>query len=241
VKPDLVAHRGYALRNPENTFSAFEAAIRAGARWIECDVQLSADGVPLLMHDRTLERMCGLKAPVHELPWSELRVLSCSERLRFGNAFASERIASLDGFVQILRRSAGVTAFVEIKRIAIERFGSERILERVLPVLEPARQQCALISFSLDFLRFARGACPLPLGAVFDRWEETQDARVAEIDPEYVFCDVDGLPAAGSLEHGRAKIAVYEVADPSIARALGDRGVDLVETFAITEMLAALG
>ena len=42
MKPDLVAHRGYALRYPENTLAAFQAAITAGARFVECDVQLSA-------------------------------------------------------------------------------------------------------------------------------------------------------------------------------------------------------
>jgi glycerophosphoryl diester phosphodiesterase len=240
MKPDLVAHRGYALRYPENTLVAFEAAITAGARFVECDVQLTADGVPVLMHDRTLERMCGMKAAVHEITFAELQVLACSEPAKFGNAFVAERVATLAGFVGLMRRHPGVHAFVEIKRVAIERFGRERILESVLPVLDPVIQQCALISFSLDFLAATRAAHPIPLGAVFDRFEETGQARVAEIDPEFVFCDVDGLPKAGRLEHGRARIAVYEVADPEMARALGERGVHLVETFAIAEMIARL-
>jgi glycerophosphoryl diester phosphodiesterase len=240
MKPDLVAHRGYALRYPENTLAAFEAAIAAGARWVECDVQLSADGYPVLMHDRTLERMCGMKAAVHELPLSELRALTCGEHARFGNAFLSEGICSLAGFVQLLRHHPGVHAFVEIKRIAIERFGRERILERVLPALDPAIHQCALISFSLEFLATARAAHPIPLGAVFDRFEEQEHQLMAEIDPEFLFCDVDGLPPAGRLSHGRAKIAVYEVDRPDVARALGERGVDLVETFAIAEMIAQM-
>jgi glycerophosphoryl diester phosphodiesterase len=240
MTPELIAHRGYALRYPENTLAAFEAAIAAGARFVECDVQLSADGVPVLMHDRSLERMCGLKAGVHELPLSELEVFSCSEPARFGNEFVAERIATLAGFVELWRRNPAVRAFVEIKRIAIEHFGRERILESVLPVLDPAIHQCALISFSLDFLSAARAAHPIPLGAVFDRFEEAGQTSVTEIDPEFVFCDVDGLPPAGKLEHGRARIAVYEVADARVARGLGERGVHMVETFAIREMLASL-
>jgi glycerophosphoryl diester phosphodiesterase len=240
MKPELVAHRGYALRYPENTLAAFEAAISAGARFVECDVQLSADGVPVLMHDRTLERMCGLKAAVHEIPFAELRVLACSEPAKFGNAFAGERVATLAGLVALLRKHPSVHAFIEIKRIAIEQFGHERILESVLPVLDPVIHQCALISFSLDFLAAARAANPIPLGAVFDRFEESAQARVTELDPEFVFCDVDGLPPAGKLEHGRARIAVYEVADPDVARSLGGRGVHLVETFEIAEMVAKL-
>ncbi|MBL8858937.1 MAG: glycerophosphodiester phosphodiesterase [Planctomycetes bacterium] len=241
MKPELVAHRGYALRYPENTLSAMEAAIAAGARYVECDVQLSSDGFPVLMHDRTLERMCGVKAPVHELALADLRALSCGERAKFGSKFAKEGIASLGGFVQLLRRHPHVTAFVEIKRVAIERFGRERILERVLPVLDPAVHQCALISFSLEFLSAARAAHPLPLGAVIDKWSERTHKLIDEIDPEYLFCDVDGLPATGPLAQGRARIAVYEVADPALARALAARGVGLVETFEIAEMIAQLG
>ena len=181
MEPKLVAHRGYALRYPENTLSAMEAAINAGARYVECDVQLSSDGFPVLMHDRTLERMCGVKMPVHELALADLRVLSCGERAKFGAKFAGEGIASLAGFVQLLRRHPHVTAFVEIKRIAIERFGRERILERVLPALDSALHQCVIISFSLEFLSATRAAHPLPLGAVFDTWSELDQKLVREL------------------------------------------------------------
>ncbi len=239
--PELVAHRGYAARYPENTLAALEAAVAAGARYVECDVQISSDEVPVLLHDRTLERMCGVRSAVHELTFAELRGLACAERARFGARFESERIAALADLVRLLRRHPQVTAFVEIKRVAIEQFGRERILERVLPALDAAVNQCVLISFSLDFLAAARAAHPLPLGAVFDAWTEREQPIVREIDPEYVFCDVDGLPTTGPLAHGRSRIAVYEVADAALARSLGERGVHLVETFEIGEMIARLG
>ncbi len=238
--PELVAHRGYAARFPENTLSALEAAIAAGARWVEVDVQLSADGFPVLFHDRTLERMCGVPGAVHERTLSDLRALSCGEKGRFGERFRDEGLLSLAGFVQLLRRHPEVRAFVEIKRIAIEQFGRERILERVLPAIDAAIHQCALISFSLEFLAAARRAHPIPLGAVFDNWTERAHQLVPEIRPEYVFVDLEGLPPKGDLRHPGARVAVYEVADPAIALALGRRGVELVETFEIASMLAAL-
>ena len=61
------------------------------------------------------------------------------------------------------------------------------------------------------------------------------------IDPEFLFCDVDGLPAAGELVFRRAETVIYEVADPALARSLAARGMAQVETFEIGEMLAALG
>jgi glycerophosphoryl diester phosphodiesterase len=238
--PELVAHRGFAARYPENTLPALEAAVSAGARFVEVDVQLSSDGEPVLFHDRTLERMCGVKGRVHESTLAELGGLRCAERGRFGEQFAAVRIARLADLVALLRAHAEVFAFVEIKRAAIEQFGAERVLEIVAPLLEPVHARTALISFSLPFLALARAESSFALGAVFDTWKESEAPEARALAAEYVFCDVDGLPESGSLLLGKTKLAVYEVADPARALALAGRGVDLVETFAIGEMLAAL-
>ncbi|SRR5258705_5691059 len=238
--PDLVAHRGYAARFPENTIPALEAAVAAGARFVEVDVQLSSDGEPVLFHDRTLERMCGASGPVHERTLANLRALSCAERGKFAERFAAVRVATLAELVALLRAHTDVFAFVEIKRAAIERFGAERVLAAVAPLLEPLRARVALISFSLPFLALARARSPFALGAVFDAWKEREAPEAASIGAEYVFCDADGLPEDGSLALARAKLAVYEVAEPARALALAGRGVDLVETFEIGEMTAAL-
>ncbi len=239
--PTLVAHRGHAAACPENTLRALEQALVAGAAWVELDVQLSADEVPVLFHDRTLERMCGVPGAIHERRWEELAQLSCAERGRFGARFSGERLARLEDLAALLQRHPRARAFVEIKRIALERFGAERVLAQSLAPLRAVAERCVLISFSLPFLEYARAHCALPLGAVCDRWEERLEPAVARIAPEFLFCDLEGLPAAGQLEHPGARLAVYEVADPALARALGARGVELVETFAIVEMLAALG
>jgi glycerophosphoryl diester phosphodiesterase len=238
--PTLVAHRGHAARCPENTLRALEQALVAGARWVELDVQLSSDEVPVLFHDRTLERMCGVPGAIHERRWDELAQLSCAERGRFGETFAAERLARLEDLAALLERHPSARAFVEIKRIALERFGAERVLQRSLDALCSVADRCALISFSLPFLEHARAHCALPLGAVCDRWEERLEPALARLAPEFLFCDLEGLPAAGRLEHAGARIAVYEVADARTARALAARGVELVETFAIVELAAAL-
>jgi glycerophosphoryl diester phosphodiesterase len=239
--PDLVAHRGWAARYPENTLLAVEAAIGAGARYVEVDVQISSDGRPVLFHDRTLPRMCGASGAIHERKLAELLALSCAERGRFGDRFEAVRIAELGGFVKLLGRHPEVFAFVEIKRLAIERFGAADVLDRVLPELGPIRSRAALISFSLPFLAEARAKTSLPIGAVFDRFDEREAPEARALAAEFVFCDVDGLPKSGALDAGGARLAVYEVADPKLARALAARGVDLVETFAIGEMVEALG
>ena len=58
----IVAHRGYSHVAPENSLTAFEAAIAVGAPYFELDVQKSADGTPIVIHDETLERTASSNA-----------------------------------------------------------------------------------------------------------------------------------------------------------------------------------
>ena len=238
---ELIAHRGYARHFPENTLVAFAAAVHAGARYIETDVQLSADGVPVLFHDRTLERVCGVAGAVHDYTAAQLARLAAAEQDRFGYRFAQNKIATLAQFVEVVAGAPAVTAFVEIKRVALEAFGITRVLAAVAPVLAPVTARAVLISFDREVLAAARGyRAPAwhALGGVVDYWRER--AAFAAIAPEYLFCDVDGLPRFGRLRFGAAKIAIYEVADAKCARRLERRGVDLIETFAYGELDAAL-
>ena len=67
------AHRGGALENPENTKLAFSAATALGYHFIETDVQATADGVVLVFHDDTLERMTDGSGTISDMPHSEVR------------------------------------------------------------------------------------------------------------------------------------------------------------------------
>jgi glycerophosphoryl diester phosphodiesterase len=71
--PLIIAHRGASAVAPENTMAAFEAAIAAGADGIEFDVRLSGEGVPVIIHDDTLQRTHGLRRRVAEMQSEELR------------------------------------------------------------------------------------------------------------------------------------------------------------------------
>ena len=94
--PFLIAHRGYSSIAPENTLAAFEAAIEAGAEVLECDVQLSADGVVVVMHDPTVDRTTDGRGAVRDLEWDTLRGLDAGYPERFGSAFADEKVPRLD-------------------------------------------------------------------------------------------------------------------------------------------------
>lgn len=74
-EPLVIGHRGASAVAPENTIAAFEAAIAAGADGVEFDVRLSSDGVPVIIHDDTLQRTHGLRRRVGELSAEELRAV----------------------------------------------------------------------------------------------------------------------------------------------------------------------
>jgi len=237
--PELVAHRGYALHYPENTLIGIEAAIRAGARFIEVDVQLSADKVPVLFHDRTLDRLCRAQGMIQRYTREELKTFHVLEFDRFGYKFAQNPITMLAELGALLARHPQVTAFIELKRVSIEVFGVQTVLDNVLRSLAPVTSQCVLISYNVPVLAAARKQGYHSVGAILERWHDHRHEDVQAIHPDYLFCDAVDLPHFGDLGKSGAKIVVYEITDPQAALKLAKRGVGFIETFAIGEMLAA--
>jgi glycerophosphoryl diester phosphodiesterase len=70
--PIAMAHRGGAIEHLENTMPAFEACVAMGYRYLETDVRVTADGVPIVYHDPTLDRVTDRSGRVDQLPWAEL-------------------------------------------------------------------------------------------------------------------------------------------------------------------------
>jgi glycerophosphoryl diester phosphodiesterase len=70
--PKVIGHRGAAAYAPENTLASFREARRRGATWVETDVVLTSDGVPVLMHDDSLKRTTGIDRLVAETPRADL-------------------------------------------------------------------------------------------------------------------------------------------------------------------------
>ncbi|KAI9664500.1 MAG: hypothetical protein M1821_005946 [Bathelium mastoideum] len=73
--PQVIAHRGYKAKYPENSLAAFEAAVKAGAHAVETDVHLSKDGVVVLSHDADLKRCFGVDLKIKDCEWSFLKTL----------------------------------------------------------------------------------------------------------------------------------------------------------------------
>ena len=76
--PLWIAHRGAGRLAPENTLAAFRIGAQHGYSAFECDVKLSADGVPFLLHDATLDRTTNARGAASERPWAELSRLDAA-------------------------------------------------------------------------------------------------------------------------------------------------------------------
>lgn len=98
---EIIAHRGFSSIAPENTLAAFELAIARGASSIEFDIQLSADSVPVIFHDATLERITGVSGKVRDKNLSQLQTLDAGKW--FGAEFLGQKIPTLKEALSILK------------------------------------------------------------------------------------------------------------------------------------------
>jgi glycerophosphoryl diester phosphodiesterase len=241
INKRLMAHRGYAAAYPENTLPALVAAVEAGARLLEFDVQLTADRVPILLHDPDFQRTGGAPDRIVELEFAATRSMDVGEAQRFGDQFAGLHAPALADVAAQLAEWPEVTAFVELKRHSIEAFGVQAVLDHVMRVLQPVRGQCVMISFNVDVLVKAREDHGMPIGWALRKYDRTHREYAAALGPEYLFCNQLKLPpAALPLWDGPWQWVVYEIVDADAARTLFARGVSIIETMAYPELAQGL-
>lgn len=235
----LVAHRGYMDHFPENTLCALKAAIDAGARMLEFDLQLTADKVPVLLHDATLERTTGLGGCIMKLKASELGRYSAHYPVCFGERFRPEPIPTLSDTVAFLNAFPALTAFVEIKRQSLTHFGISAVVDRLMEDLREARFHWVLISFQAQALRYARASHGSAIGWVLPEHSPAGQNQAQALQADYLFSDRE-RQATLDLWPGPWRWCVYDIREAQVALALFERGVDLIETGSIAEMIESL-
>ncbi len=241
--PKLVAHRGYATRFPENTLLSIEEALKTGARFVEFDVQCTADGVPVIFHDASLERTTGIQKNLLELPSEKIRNIPACETTRFGKQFIDQNITipSLSQVVSLLKKWPQTTAFVEIKEESLTKFGNTAVLKTVMTCIAPILKQCCVISYNDLALHAARELGAPTIGWVLKTWSNQCHDTAKKLKPDYLICNYKKIPEASTpLWSGPWQWCFYEVTDPELALKLHARGADLIETMDIVGMLSGL-
>lgn len=169
-----VGHRGASAYAPENTVAAFDEAIRLGAKAVEFDVRLTADGFPIILHDDTVDRTTNGNGPLLQFTRFDLLRLDAGSWMHC--RFAGTRIPTLDEAL-----------------LAIGPF-ARPVLELKVPI--PAdlllhhlrkydlEEEALVLSFEEAWLRPLRTASrDLALGLLADEWSPTLPDRAAALSP----------------------------------------------------------
>lgn len=236
--PRIVAHRGDARGFPENTFKAFSAAIEAGVSHVELDVQLSRDGQPMIIHDPSLQRTCGLADRVWERDADVLARIDAGFGFSPAQRGFQTQIPALSALPQFAEHCPHVTWFVEIKQQSIERFGLEETTDAVISAL--GRSRACIISFNAKVPAHVREHSDMQTGWVITDYDQDGQALAESLRPDFLFCNHEKLGNPVQLWPGAWQWVFYEVTAPSLARSLGQAGAEFVETMAVRPMVQAL-
>ncbi len=179
--PRLIGHRGAAATAPENTQAGFRRAATEGAAWVELDVQLSRDGIPVVFHDDTLERTSNGHGRLIETHSRDLAGLDAGSW--FGAAFAGEAIPTLEQALGVIAEQ-GLGVNIEIKADDV------RAPETAVVALAAARRVWPqdrppplVSSFSRVGLAAALRAAPdWPRGLICDIWPEDWGRATATLE-----------------------------------------------------------
>ena len=239
--PPVIAHRGASACAPENTLAAFTQAKADGARWVETDVKLSRDGVPILLHDDTLDRTTNGAGPAAAQDWDALAKLDA------GSWYAAEykdtRIPQLTELLDFLK-VADMRLNLELKPCPGRvRETTETVLATIAKQYPAHDPPILLSSFEAEALTLAARLQPnWPRGLLMEGWQDDWGERAAA-------CNAATLhPNATTLNEARLRslcarglpVIPWVVNDGPRARQLLGWGVAAVFTDDPARLLAGL-
>lgn len=239
--PTLIAHRGYSGRYPENTLIAYQAAYDCGARFVEIDLQLTADLIPFLHHDLSIKRIANVDAVICDISGTQLEKHAASYSQRFGDEFSNNTFTSFKVFCEWLKKLADVTAFIEIKQESIDRFDLSTVMKSTYEqILQSNTQsQCCIISFNHEVIEHAQKNSAMKTGWVLPTWNSDSLKRLTILKPDFVFCDIDLLPEKNKdIWRGNWDWAVYNLDTVDSATAIANRGILFLETNEIGTLMS---
>jgi glycerophosphoryl diester phosphodiesterase len=240
--PRWIAHRGAGRLAPENTLAAFRAGAALGWRAFECDVKLSADGVPFLLHDATLERTTDGRGMAGERSWSELSRLDAGGW--HSRSYAGEPPPTLQAVARFVQRN-GHALNVEIKPTpGLEQATGEAVGRACAALWADAAvladSPVLFSSFRPESLLGAKASAPqIPRALLLDSlWPGWLDmARSLACVAAVARHDLIDAALVAQLQGAGMRLLSYTVNDPEVAERLLALGVcglitDAVDHFA---------
>ena len=232
--PLWIAHRGAGKLAPENTLAAFRLGAQHGYRAFECDVKLSADGVPFLLHDATLQRTTSGNGVAAERSWADLSRLDAGGW--HSRAYAGETLPSLDAVARFVQRN-GFALNIEIKPTpGQEHETGVAVGEACLKLWAGQTPLPLFSSFRPESLLGAREAAPdIPRALLVDTlwpgwFEMARSLGCVAVVTNHKLMDADTV---AQLHGAGLRALCYTVNDPADAQRLVALGVDGIITDAV--------
>ena len=237
--PRWIAHRGAGRLAPENTLAAFRLGASHGYRMFECDVKLSADGIPFLMHDASLKRTTNARSKIGpgnsaiggNYPWETLSQLDAGSW--HSRAFAGEPLPTLDAIAAFCL-SNGYFLDIEIKATpGMERRTGEVVAQYAARLWQGQAVLPLLTSFAPESLQGAMDAQPeVPRALLLDTLPPIWLDIAHALECAAVVCD-QGLWDQDRVDLARSaglRTLSYTVNDEWAAKRLIDLGTDGIIT-----------
>ena len=234
----VAAHRGVHLNAPENSIAAINAAIALGVDIVEVDVRLTADGIPVLMHDPDISRTTTGAGPVGTFTWSQLKTF----RLRFLNQITEEKVPSLE--MALAAAADRLIVNLDIKTDAVE---------DILAAVSASKALTRVIFYNADLEVLARireinpDALVMPLArseAQARFYTDRLDLEAVHLSDAYInrqlsrFLDERG--AAGWVNALGRVDALIAHGSRNAADSLISNGADIIQTDQPERLLAIL-
>ncbi len=219
----IIGHRAGAGKAPENTLAAVRQAIADGVDWIEIDVQETADGEVVVVHDSDFMKLAGEPLKVWDGTLEQIRAIDAGGW--FGPQFTGERVPTLREVLEMARGKSGVV--IELKYYGHE----QRLEQRVVDLVEAAGMtaRVAIMSLSYEGIQRLRALRPdwsiglLSAKAIGD---------LTRLDADFLAVSM-GLATPGFVRHAKAagkQVYVWTVNDPVSLSRMMSAGVDGVIT-----------
>ncbi len=226
--PKIIGHRGACAYAPENTLESIHTAADLGVEWVELDVKLTKDDMPIIFHDETLERTTNGAGNVADTLYEDIRQLEAGSW--FADGFAGIKIPTLEEALDVLL-DRGLGLNLEIKPCPGREIETAEAALDVLSSIWDDHEKLLISSFQHPSLETARDmagdwARGLLLGGddMPENWQELAsylEVQTMNLGSRLVTHDLVHEIAALGM-----KTLVYTVNDPDEARLLQSYGVD---------------
>lgn len=238
--PVIFAHRGAQTLAPENTLAAFRKAKEQGAKWIEFDVMLTKDGIPVVIHDDTVDRTTNGTGRVVDFTLAELKNL----RIRDGNQLTDLQIPTLEETLDELGR-LGLCANLEIKPNEIEpnKPNSQETTAKIITLLKEKNwlnnDKLLLSSFQREAVATAHMLAPEQAQSLLVEYHWQGDETVfakehgcisINIDDDLLKTDPPCTTILNACNSAGLPILVFTVNEPARVQTLFSMGISGVFT-----------